>query len=327
MRQVARAQSHSAPPHDAADVEAAAWMARLHAPDRTEDTVAAFRAWCAADPAHAAAFEHMTLVWEVAGGLHAERTSLDPPTPPAAAPNRRLVLAGIAGGLVLAMGGIGFWQRAGATVYSTAVGEQRRVTLADGTRVILDTDSQIRVRLDDKARRVALVRGRASFTTAATDPRPFEVEAAGRHVQVQPGATQLDIRRDADDVTVTLVEGGARVAGLLGDATPVTLAGGQQLVMAADMGQGAGARLSQPNVADAIAWQGGRAVFRDDTLAAAVAEMNRYSAVKLAVAPEVAALRVSGTYRVGDNAAFARSVGTLLALRVVGQGDRLTLVR
>lgn len=321
VRQVARAQSHSAPPHERADVEAAAWMARLHAPDRTEDTVAAFRAWCAADPAHAAAFEHMTLVWDVAGGLHAERASLSSPPAPDA-PSRRLVLAGIAGGLVLAVGGVGFWQRAGATVYSTAVGEQRRVTLADGTRVILDTDSRIRVRLDDRARLVTLVRGRASFTTAATDPRPFEVEAAGRHVQVQPGVVQLDIRRDADDVTVTLVEGGAQVAGLPGDAAPVTLAGGQQLATEA-----AGVRLSQPNVADAIAWQGGRAVFRDDTLAAAVAEMNRYSAVKLAVAPEVAALRVSGTYRVGDNAAFARSVGTLLALRVVGQGDRLTLVR
>ncbi|WP_186456011.1 FecR family protein [Nitrospirillum pindoramense] len=326
MRQVARAQSHSATPHDAADVEAAAWMARLHAPDRTEDTVAAFRAWCAADPAHAAAFEHMTLVWDVAGGLHAERAALaSPPLPPPPVRpvvSRRLVLAGLGGGLVLAAGGIGFWRQAGAAVYSTAVGEQRRLTLADGTRVILDTDSEIRVRLDDKTRRVALTRGRASFTTAATDPRPFEVEAGGRHVQVQPGATQLDIRRDADDVTVTLVNGGARVDDLPGGVASVTLAGGQQLVAAPT-----GTQVKQPDVADATAWQGGRAVFRDDTLAAAVAEMNRYSAVKLAVAPEVAGLRVSGTYRVGDNAAFARSVGTLLTLRVVGQGQRLTLSR
>ncbi|WP_159107269.1 FecR domain-containing protein [Azospirillum sp. B4] len=325
MRQVSRAGSSTAAFHDAADVEAAAWMARLHAPDRTAETEAAFRAWCAADPAHAAAFEHMTAVWDVAGGLHAERASLaarPSPTSGVRTPSRRLVLAGVAGALVLAVGGVGFWRGAGATVYSTAVGEQRRVILADGTRVILDTDSEIRVRLDDKARRVALVRGRASFTTATTDPRPFEVEAGGRHVRAQPGATQVDIRRDADDVTVTLLTGGAQVTGLPGDAAPVSLAVGQQLVAAS-----AGIRMNQPNVADAVAWQGGRAVFRDDTLAAAVAEMNRYSAVKLSVAPDVAALRVSGTYRVGDNAAFARSVGTLLTLRVVGQGERLTLAR
>ncbi|MDE1150056.1 MAG: DUF4880 domain-containing protein [Azospirillaceae bacterium] len=172
MRQVARADIQDAAPHTAADVEAAAWMARLRGPDRTEAALAAFRAWCDADPAHAAAFEHMTAVWDVAGGLHAERAALSGGATPAARPSRRLVLAGVAGALALGLGGVGFWQRAGATVYSTAVGEQRRLSLADGTRVILDTDSEIRVRLSDRARRVALVRGRASFAVA-DDRRPL----------------------------------------------------------------------------------------------------------------------------------------------------------
>ncbi|MDE1150057.1 MAG: hypothetical protein PW843_26180 [Azospirillaceae bacterium] len=141
------------------------------------------------------------------------------------------------------------------------------------------------------------------------------MDAADRHIETDPGAAQFDVRRDDDIVTVTLVAGGARVLGQV--AAPVTLAGGQQLVALQ-----AGNEVDQPNVADATAWQSGRAVFRGDTLAAAAAEMNRYSPVKLTVSPQAAGLRVSGTYRVGDNAAFAHSVGTLLSLHVVASGGR-----
>ena len=46
---------------------AATWLARLRADDRTAEDEAAFREWLADDPAHAAAFEAMNGVWDVAG--------------------------------------------------------------------------------------------------------------------------------------------------------------------------------------------------------------------------------------------------------------------
>ena len=53
--------------------------------------------------------------------------------------------------------------------------------------------------------------------------------------------------------------------------------------------------------------------------------MNRYSTQRLAVDPAVASLKVSGVYRVGDNAAFARSLAKLLPVAVHEDGDTLLL--
>ena len=66
-------------------------------------------------------------------------------------------------------------------------------------------------------------------------------------------------------------------------------------------------------------------MFDKEDLAQAVGEMNRYSTAKLAVEPAVAGLKVSGMYRVGDNAAFARALSKLLPINVRQVGDTLIL--
>ena len=70
--------------------EAAAWLARLHADDRSPADEEAFRAWLAADPAHAAAFEAMDHTWSLAGGLSRNRRERH-------GVSRRTVMAGGAG--------------------------------------------------------------------------------------------------------------------------------------------------------------------------------------------------------------------------------------
>lgn len=294
---------------DKAEAEAAAWLARLRAPDAGEDAQAAFRAWCAADPLHATAFERQTALWEAVGGLRGEIERKPLPTRHQVI-SRRLVLASLAGAVVAG----GIWSRAGAAVYSTAVGEQRRIALSDETYVILDTDSEIRVRFGDNERRVELVRGRANFRVAS-DSRPFIVEAAESHVTADKAS--FDVRRDAAQVTVTMVDGGAAVAA---GGVSREVSTGERLVLGAKAAQ-----LSRPDAEDASGWKNGRAIFRQDSLADAAAEMNRYSTVKLNVAGEAAALRVSGSYRTGDSEAFARSVAALFQLRVAKSRDGMTL--
>jgi transmembrane sensor len=66
-------------------------------------------------------------------------------------------------------------------------------------------------------------------------------------------------------------------------------------------------------------------MFDKEDLAQAVGEMNRYSTQRVEVDPSVASLKVSGVYRVGDNAAFARSLAKLLPIAVQEQGDTLVL--
>ena len=81
----------------------------------------------------------------------------------------------------------------------------------------------------------------------------------------------------------------------------------------------------KPEMSHVLAWQTGYEMFDKEDLAQVVGEMNRYSTAKLAVEPAVAGLKVSGMYRVGDNAAFARALSKLLPISVRQVGDTLIL--
>jgi transmembrane sensor len=283
--------------------EAAAWLARLRADDRTAADERAFQAWLKADPSHAAAFEAVTLVWETAGATsRAARDLIE--REPVRGPllNRRAAMAGVSA-LVIAGGSVFALREAYAGVYQTDVGEQKHVTLDDGTQVFLDTDTRIKVSFSDGARVVDLQRGRANFRVAPDARRAFVVEAAAKRIVA--GRTTFDVRRDGERVSVVLIQGQASVDG-------AAVKAGQRLIASQAL-----ATVDQPNLTQMLAWQTGQAIFDNQTLAEAVAEMNRYSTVKLKIADRgIGALRMSGVYRVGDNAAFAHSVAKLLPVEV-----------
>jgi transmembrane sensor len=81
----------------------------------------------------------------------------------------------------------------------------------------------------------------------------------------------------------------------------------------------------KPDLSHVLAWQSGYQIFDKEELSQVVEEMNRYSTAKLAADPEVASLKVSGMYRVGDNAAFAHSLAKLLPITVRQIGDTYML--
>lgn len=289
--------------------QAADWLARLHAGDRCARDEAAFHAWLKADPSHARAFENASTIWDAVGGLR------DDPRPrPSRQPervSRRAVMAGGAG-LVLTCGlGLG-WQQAHAGVYETGVGEQRRFVLDDRTHIMLDTNTQVRFTAGSSQRLLTLASGRVDVEIAR-DVRPFVIEAGDGSAVAQSG--RLDLRRDDDVVLITAVQGSAQVRSA---DTRIALAAGHRIAMA----PGRQDRLDRPEIDDLLAWQSGRLAFRDETVAQAVAEMNRYSSRKLVVADARAAdLRLSGIYRVGDPEAFARSLAVLLPVEIAAGPD------
>ncbi|HEY0956663.1 MAG TPA: hypothetical protein VGE36_18045 [Roseateles sp.] len=89
------------------------------------------------------------------------------------------------------------------------------------------------------------------------------------------------------------------------------------------------ARVDRPQLDQLLAWQRGFAVLDDTTLNEAVADMNRYSKVSITLRdPQtLGALRVSGTFRTGDNEAFAQAVARLHGLDVVPRDGGLELTR
>ena len=270
---------------------AAEWIARLNADDSTASDAADFRAWLAANPDHAARFERATDLWDMVPG-----------TAPSRAPvTRRRAIAGLVALTATTAGGtIAFQAAHAATPYETGIGEQRRIALQDGSSLLLDATTRVRVIATAARRRLWLAHGRIDLTVAALTV-PFTIDAGQGDLTAQAG--RFDLRRDRDDrVAVTAIEGSAA----LGATRRIT--GGERLA------QG---RIDRPDLAATQAWTSGRAAFHDDSLATVAEEANRYSATRLVIAdPTVARLRVSGMYRMGDNVALGRSLGTLLAVRV-----------
>lgn len=301
----------------ATKAEAAIWLARMHADDRSPADEGTFRSWLAAAPENARAFEAVTNLWELADGLRAEtaRRGLR------VFVKRRSLLAGF-GALAAASAGFAVWQEAYAGVYETGIGEQKHVALSDGTEVFLDTDSRVRERYSATLREVDLERGRADFRVKPDSRRPFVVVADGHRILAD--RTTLDVRRDGGKVSVVLLDGRATVlAGVRARSGRVGLARGERAVLT----QSAAVRVDRPNLAPLTAWQAGQAIFESDTLAAAAAEMNRYSTLRLVVNdPLIANLKLSGVYRVGDNDAFAHSVSQLLPVTIERDHDHIVLI-
>src|SRR6202000_1381312 len=91
--------------------------------------------------------------------------------------NRRALLTGGVGLAVATGGSFAVLQSAAAEVYQTEVGEQKHVTLKDGTGIFLDTDTKLVVDFTDKSRKVDLRYGRANFRVAPAAKTLFSVEA------------------------------------------------------------------------------------------------------------------------------------------------------
>jgi transmembrane sensor len=303
------------PPNELVQAEAAAWLVRLQRDDRGEADENAFRSWLAADMSHAIAFEAVSEAWDVTGVLQRDLRGSDHR---ARTSSRRSILAGAAV-LVTAGGSLALWRASEAGAYQTEVGEQKHVSLDDGTRIFLDTDTRLKIRLSETARSAELQYGRANFQVTSDPARPFVVNVATSRIVA--GASNLDVTCDGDLISVVLVQGSADI--LRPNTQPEKIVSGERFVIHPN----SAGLLDRPAMTPLLAWQTGRAIFEDRKLSEAISELNRYSVVKLAVSdPRTAALRVSGIYRVGDNIGFATSVSKLLPVRIVRAEGRINLM-
>jgi len=250
------------------------------------------------------------------------------------------VLAACAALLLLFLGGWLYWRDPGL---ATRAGEQRSLTLEDGTRVYLNTASRMHVRYDRMFRRVELDDGEAFFEVAKHADWPFVVIAGGR--QVVARGTAFLVRRDDERVAVTLVEGKVTVAPA-GEAVASGAPAGAPLPSTSQPAPAAGAKdqltlspgqrvtfaghdapkLDQPSLEGVTAWQRGQVVLDHTPLADAVAEMNRYSDIKLKIEdPAARRAEVTGIFRTGDSEYFAQAVSETYQLRVASRGREIIL--
>jgi transmembrane sensor len=189
--------------------------------------------------------------------------------------------------------------------YTTGIGEQRFVTLEDGSRVELNSRTRLLVRFTNRARTIELLQGQALFQVAKNRQRPFIVVSGG--VQVQAVGTQFDVDHRKRTTIVTVLEGqvavqteygrgelpGRQVAGDTHPAMPVILSAGEQVALPG----GSAARPVHANVAAAISWTHGSLIFEGTRLRDVVEEFNRYNTRQLIIRDSwLEDISISGVY-------------------------------
>ncbi|WP_025109676.1 FecR domain-containing protein [Pseudomonas sp. H1h] len=291
-----RSQPH---PDQQALEEAADWLIRLSEGELSDTEQAEWEYWKTSTPERSRAWARAQLLQSKLGGLPPSlaMSSLDRPS----SPERRAALGKLAMILAILPAGWGSWKLAESQQWSadyrTAVGQQRELTLADGSKITLNTATAIDVLFDANQRLVHLREGEILVQTATDNspmPRPFLVST--RQGRMQALGTRFTVRELESRTHLAVLEGAVKVE--LAEnrqGTPLIVNAGQRTEFSAHT-------FGQVSIADRYvgAWAQGMLMADKMRLADFVDELTRYRRGFVRLDPAIADLRVSGAYPVSD---------------------------
>jgi transmembrane sensor len=313
------------PRHDQRFDEASVWIAKLDndlsAADRD-----ALQEWMAADQENQTVLLEMANLWDEMGVL-SRLSDLFPET--AARPERspRFALATAASVLITMLAGV--WAvialnpgaapdvrqtvlvSASDTIYETAIAEQSTVHLSDGTQLVLNTNSQVKVNYTDQYRLLMLERGEIHVQVAHDKVRPLSVIAGDKIVKAVGTAFSLEIGSD-QKIELVVTDGKVLVGvhqsalGGTADVSPdvlassaVTVAAGEQLILGTPEEEIT--EVSPEEIEVKLSWRQGNLIFRGESLEDAVAEIGRYTTVEFVILDDdIKKVRIAGLFKAGD---------------------------
>lgn len=280
--------------------EAADWLIRMSEGELSDSERGEWEYWKASTPERGHAWARAQLLQSKLGGLPPSlaMSALDRPS----SPERRAALGKLAMILAILPAGWGSWKLAEtqqwSADYRTAIGQQRELTLADGSKITLNTDTAIDVLFDANQRLIHLREGEILVQTA-TDisplARPFLVST--RQGRMQALGTRFTVRELQPRTHLAVLEGAVKVE--LADnrqTTPLIVNAGQRTDFSSHT-------FGQLSVADRYvgAWSQGMLMADKMRLADFVNELTRYRRGFVRLDPAIADLRISGAYPISDS--------------------------
>lgn len=309
----------------ASEIEEAAarWVIRLDCEGRTYRNQAELDAWLAEDARRAGALLQAEAAWALLDRAELVRVPSPGLAPRRGSRARGLLLGGAAAALAASLAVVALhtgwtWLMPRETtprqLYATGQGQVQQVTLSDGSSVLLNALSTVKVAYEPGQRSITLVRGEAWFDVARNPARPFVVSAGQANVRAVGTAFAVQNTRAVVDVRVT--EGVVEVwANRTAAGTTRVEAGGAVEVTADAVGpvrrQGVDAIERQ------LQWRTGKLDLQGQTLGQAVDAFNRYGRRKLVIVDaHLADERLYGVFRLDDGEGFARAVEASLGIPV-----------
>lgn len=289
-REVARAAAH--------------WLALLESGAATERDHAALQHWRDSHPQHEQTWQKAQSLRQRFSALPQAlaMASLDRPQP-----GRRAVLKralGIAAllptaWLISRQLPIDTWR---ADLH-TATGERKRLSLADGASLQLNTATAVDV--DLAQRRIRLVDGELALNVPGTAVMSVQT----RYGELSLSHAEVCVRQLASGCLVSVLKGTVQVQDLSGKLT--TLQGGQQAPLkAAGLGAWAPFDVLQ------LGWREGVLTAQNQALGDFLRELERYRPGVLRWEPNLETLRVTGSFRLDDTDRILDLLASTLGLEV-----------
>ncbi|MFJ4141370.1 FecR family protein [Pseudomonas sp. NPDC089734] len=289
--------------------QALTWLIELEGANHEQQ--ARFEAWLKADPAHAQAFARAQAVWE-SPALRQAAVELEKPRRPSVLQRLRPHWKPLATAAVLLLGLFNFSNlplRIQAD-HLTVVGERQRLQLADGSQVLLNTNSAFSSHFNDRQRAARLYQGEAYFNVALSQDTPMEIEAGP--IRMSANSTEFSVRYLDGEARVQVQSGAVDVSAIRGDSR-VSLGAGDS-VRVGPSGFGHRERLDPTKD---LAWVQGRLIFDNSPLSEVLAELRRYyPGWIINTNPALDNVAITGNYKLDNPLGVVRSLAQITSASV-----------
>jgi transmembrane sensor len=341
--------------------EASEWLVEFRAGDADTPTRKSFHKWLTTSPEHIRAYLELAAIWNEGAALGGSTVFSEDALIQAVRAEANVVALGhdaklsapaqalqirhghlrwaIAASVGILAAGIVSWYERG--IYATDLGEQRTITLEDGSHIELNAHSRVRVRFGSSERSVDLLEGEVFFKVAKDPRRPFIVRS--ETTAVRAVGTEFDVYQKSAQTTVTVIEGRVTVTPLRvadtsarppvlpsaaseqdGTLAPFYLDAGEQAVVT----QRVAKQNAAADVQAATAWTKGRLVFRGASLREVVEEFNRYNKRPIIIRdPELSEFKITGIFSSTDPTVLIRFLEARPDIAVAESSDAVIVSR
>lgn len=292
--------------------QAVNWLIEIQSGKLDAKRQRAWQHWLNSDSDHQRAWAHIQRVNQRLNGLSSPLAHAVINAPTSAGRRQALKLL-----MLLGAGSVAAWSCRDQVQwpplladYRSSVGEQRKVTLADGSQLQLNTNTSLDVRFDNGQRLIKLLEGEIMLTLSG-DSRPLHLLTAEGSLQASGRGARINLRQSSGRTQVAVFAGKVELSPDDSTGSTLTVMDAQQVAFTRSTWEPV-----QPMDAASGAWTEGMLVAAHMRLADFLAELGRYRRGRLNCDPKVADLLISGSYPLNDSERILDMLEVALPVKV-----------